>query len=180
MKRISLILIFISTFALALISIGCERDDICAETTATTPHLIIRFYDNSNPDETKNVRRLSVRGINDDGTEREDIIFNTDSDSIVLPLRFQDEGVPVVSKFILEKDTDLRLDEDTSTNSNIDIIEITTTPKFEYVSRACGYKSIFESTSLISEVDTNNWISSITIINTTIENENEAHINIFH
>jgi len=28
---------------------NCEKDDICAETTPTTPKLVIEFYDNANP-----------------------------------------------------------------------------------------------------------------------------------
>ena len=32
---------------------NCERDDICAEGTTTTPRLLIEFYDASNPDDFK-------------------------------------------------------------------------------------------------------------------------------
>ena len=37
---------------------NCEKDDICAETTPTTPKVIIEFYDASNPTVLKNVTFL--------------------------------------------------------------------------------------------------------------------------
>ena len=41
---------------------GCEKDDICDPTTATTPLLVIEFYDYSQPSLTKNVVNLKVTG----------------------------------------------------------------------------------------------------------------------
>lgn len=158
---------------------SCERDDICAEATVTTPHLIIRFYDVSSPEELKDARRLSVRGFDAEGNELDNIVFNTDTDSIVLPLRFQGE-VLTTSRFILEKDTDFGIDEDPLTDSNIDIINVNYTPEFVYVSRACGYKSIFTNVSINREPDTNNWILGSEIINTTIENEDQTHVILRH
>ena len=52
--------LFITFIALALIS--CERDDICAEATATTPRLLIEFYDVASPDDLKSVLRLTAYG----------------------------------------------------------------------------------------------------------------------
>ena len=59
MKKISLlilILILTSHFS-------CERDDICPETTPTTPRLIIDLHDFSNQEEKKNVLDLRVQGV---------------------------------------------------------------------------------------------------------------------
>ena len=172
------------SFVFLLIIIGtwsCERDDICAETTATTPHLIIRFYDISNPENLKQVRQLSARGFDADGNEIEQELFApANKDSIVLPLRFQNENIPTTSKFVLEKDTDYRLDEITTTASNRDVITVSYTPQFVYVSRACGYKSIFTNVSIIVEPDGDNWILSSEIVNPTIENETKAHIILRH
>ena len=86
----------------------------------------------------------------------------------------------MTTHFILEKDTNLRLDTDTSTDSNIDVIELTYTTEFVYVSRACGYKSIFNSLAITKDVDLDNWISSIEIVETTVENENTIHVRILH
>ncbi|OUR91082.1 hypothetical protein A9Q87_11445 [Flavobacteriales bacterium 34_180_T64] len=161
---------------LAAVIYSCEKDDICAETTVTTPHLLIDFFDINAPDEAKNVRLLTVIG--EDLTAP--IVFNSSTSSIALPLRFQDEDAITTTRFELIKDTDYDTDENETTASNTDVFEITYTPQFIYVSRACGYKSIFNDAQITIEQDTENWAISFDIINSTIENENEAHINIYH
>ena len=87
--------------------------------------------------------------------------------------------------YILEKETNFRLDEDGSTDSNIDILEITYTSEFQYVSRACGFKSIFTNLSVNIVSDGDNWITSSAlspaIIETqTLENENDVHVYLYH
>lgn len=155
---------------------GCERDDICPESTPTTPRLIIRFYDIGNSNETKNVRQLSVHG---EGIDT-DIIPNSNTDSIVLPLRIESEEVVTVSRFILKRDSDFDTDNDDTTISNSDTIEVSYSTQFVYVSRACGYKSIFNDLQITRENDADTWIFSTETTNTTIENEDAAHISIFH
>ena len=168
----------------SIVSLSCERDDICAETTQTTPHLIIRFYDINETEELKDVRLLTVSGIDENDNLLSEIVSNSTTDSIVVPLNFQEENTPTISRFALKKDTDLDSDandpDNTLTMSNTDIIEVTYTPQFIYVSRACGYKSVFELAGITREVDDNLWIINQTIINSTVENENAAHINIYH
>ncbi|MFC0604851.1 DUF6452 family protein [Winogradskyella pulchriflava] len=181
---------------------NCERDDICAESTTTTSRLIIEFYDTDNPEELKSVPNLTVYGeglITDENgsiiepTEASDkiitrhddddaYVFNITSNKIALPLRINDDlgNDFVISRFVLEKDTDLRLDDDGTTDSSTDIIEITYNTEFEYVSRACGYKSIFELLNITLDTGGDTWIDNIEIVETTINNENTVHVNIFH
>lgn len=170
---------------------GCERDDICAETTATTPRLLIEFYDVLSADDLKSVLRLTAYGeglvVDENGLEIEPtetsnatLLFNENSNSVALPLIIDTEEDLVTVRFVLEKFTNFRLDEDTITESNIDILEIKYTPEFVYVSRACGYKSIFNILDIDFESDANNWISRIAIDETIIENENTVHVRIFH
>lgn len=171
-----------SLFALLVIitGIGCERDDICAESTATTPHLIIRFYNVDEQEQTKQVRLLTVNGIDDSGNLLEDIITSVSTDSIVLPLKFGNEGIVSKTRFELKKDSDFDNDNNNTTFSNTDIIEVSYTPEFVYVSRACGYKSVFNNAQNTLIVDSDNWIASYEIINPTIDNENAAHIILYH
>jgi hypothetical protein len=182
---------------IALISISCERDDICAETTATTPRLLIEFYDASSTEDLKSVLRLTTYGeglvVDENGVQIQPILasnatllFNENSNSLALPLKIEIEEDPDFTKarFILEKDTNLRLDDNTTTDSNIDILEITYKSKFVYVSRACGYKSVFTELNMSLEggID-GEWISNIVIeetLDATIENENTVHVRIFH
>ena len=168
---------------MALSFLSCERDDICASTTSTTPRVIILFYDINNPETPKSVRQLSVYG---EGNEENLILPTTDTDSINLPLNFDTEDVPTSTRFVLKKDTDFDTDldddgnADETTVSNSDIIEISYTPEFVYVSRACGYKSVFNGAQISFDSDGDNWIITSDVLNETIENENAAHIIIYH
>jgi len=175
MKKFSLLVILI-----ILIGTSCERDDICAETTPTTPHIIITFYDINEQDNTKQVRLLTVNGVDPDGNVLENIVTNTSTDSIVLPLRFQNENIVTASRFELKRDSDFDTDTNNNTVSNTDVIVVSYTPEFVYVSRACGYKSVFNETQNTLILDTDNWIFSYEIINPTIDNENSAHIILYH
>ncbi|WP_299113861.1 DUF6452 family protein [uncultured Winogradskyella sp.] len=192
MKKLNIFILVVAT-----IIIGCERDDICAESTSTTPRLIIEFYDADSPDDLKNVPRLSAYGedlfIDESGvftppTEVSDAIveydnnflFNVNSNNIGLPLLIGNENELTTTRFVLEKDTNLRIDDDDSETSNIDIIEISYLPQFEYVSRACGYKSIFTELDIIIDSDGDDWINDIEIDVVSIENENTVHVRIFH
>jgi len=175
MKKFGLLIILI-----ILTSTGCERDDICAETTATTPHLIIRFYSVDDQDQTKQVRLLTVNGIDGSGNVLDEIVGSVSTDSIVLPLRFQDEGVISATRFQLKKDSDFDTDSNATTFSNTDEIVVSYTPEFIYVSRACGYKSIFNDLQNTLIIDSDNWIAGYNIIKPTVENENEAELILYH
>ncbi len=192
MKRKQFLLLFIF---LAIFS--CERDDICAESTSTTPRLIIEFYDVDSPEDLKNVPRISVYGeelfIDESGVftppiESSDsiveydgtVLFDVNSNTIGLPLLIGTEGDDVTIRFVLEKDTNLRIDDDPTATSNLDIIEISYIPQFEYVSRACGYKSIFTELDITIDSDGDDWIDDIEIDVVNIENENTVHVRIFH
>ncbi|HUH28072.1 DUF6452 family protein [Gelidibacter sp.] len=155
---------------------SCERDDICASTTPTTPHLIIRFYNINAISETKTVRRMDVTA---EGNPKF-IVSDKTTDSIVLPLKVDALDNLNTSRFVLTKDRDYDTDDDPNTVSNADIIEVKYTPELIYVSRACGYKSVFNNLSATRETDLSNWIIDIQVINDTINNENAAHINIYH
>ena len=190
---------------IAIALINCERDDICSAATETTPRLIIEFYDASDTEELLNVSRITVyrEGIftDEDGVTTEPIeesdkiikeyddedayVFNVNNNKIALPLLVGPEGQPPITvRYVLEKDTNLRIeDDDPLTNSNIDIIEITYNTEFVYISRACGYSSYFNSLGVLRETDTDQWIANIEIEETTqqsIKDENTTHVRIYH
>ena len=187
-----------SILFLALFILGCERDDICADGTPTTPQLLIDFFDATDTETVKSVTRLSVYAeilVTDDtgvitlpeSTSDATLLFNENSSSISLPLIIGNEDEETITRYFLEKDTNLRLDGDITTDSNIDILEIKYTPNFIYVSRACGFKSIFTELTAIDNAgdDAIKWIESITFSNTTeisitVENEDATHVQIFH
>ena len=69
-----------------------------------------------------------------------------------------------------------------SSDDNSDSVTFNYTRKTEYVSRACGYKTLFtlNSTNPITVTpDSDNWIQSVVVSQPNIENENETHIKIY-
>ncbi len=167
-----------------LITGSCERDDICSNDTSTTPRLFIEFRDINNQDELKPVRRLRVIGIDEAGVPIDTLsIEETDPSSVLLPLRVLEQGTLTTTRYILEKNSDLADDDDDTTNSEQVIIEIRCTGNFVYVSRACGYKSVFDfglNGSFIITNNPDNWALNSEIVNDFIENEDEAQVYIYH
>lgn len=174
---------------------NCERDDICAETTATTPRLSIEFFDAASSEDTKSVPRLTLYGeglvTDENGEEIEPtvasdatIVFNTNVTSAFLPLKIEtnDESF-ITTRYILEKDTNLRLDTSSENDSNKDILEISYQTEFVYVSRACGYKSRFTNLIVTILLDEDNWLSTVEVVGgleALIENEDTVHVRINH
>jgi Family of unknown function (DUF6452) len=166
MKKITVLLLF--TFAFY----SCEKDDICAESTPTTPKLIIRFYDISNQEDTKSVTGLKVTSFDDNNVEVDISNLNIlTTDSINLPLRTDVD----LTKFVLYKDY-----VDDVAIGNPDTVTIRYEREDVYVSRACGFKTIFKNLSFSFENDSDNWIVNDEIINSIIDNETTAHVKIFH
>ena len=166
----------IALFLVCLVFMTCEKDDICPEETATTPRLIVRFYDALIRENTKSVSGLFVYGINDaDETVFFKNVSISTTDSIAIPLRTDID----VTKLVFHKDL---VDTSDLLVGNPDTIDMKYKREDVYVSRACGYKATFTNLETDFIIDTDNWISSIDIVaeNNTIENENAAHINIYH
>lgn len=158
---------------LLMVFSGCEKDDICSDTTPTTPRLVIEFYDVTNLTQTKNVSNLVLKtnGVS------ETILFNAVS-KIYVPF---DTTTDTVQFQLIQNggDTD-------TTNDNIDNITMNYTRTTQYVSRACGYKLNFvlNPTNGFSFTDaTPNdglWIQTMGISETTITNENEVHVKLYY
>ena len=160
--------IFILLFSFSIVAlISCERDEICID--AITPHLTLRFYDSDNPETKKSVNGLivvsEINGIMD-------TINIQPKDSIALPLNVYNTQ----TTFILTKNsTD-------PTTLNRDKLIVSYEVENVFVGRSCGYKSIFKNVDYtIEDVDSDGfWIKSKEIISEHIENENNAHLKIFH
>ncbi len=147
--------------------LGCTRDDICAETTATTPKLIIVFNDFVNPTERKTVPNLTVRTTD---TNQTVVINATATDSIAIPLRTAADFTRY--EFIRDDNTINALSEAYRFGYNREEL---------YVNRACAFKTVYSNLDAIEDDEgTNDWILNVQIENQTVENELEAHITIFH
>ena len=161
---------------------SCEKDDICAEGTPTTPSLIVEFYDKDNRTVLKPVTnfRYSVGGAEADTLpgapdpsplERIEVPLRTDATSTQWYFRL---STPVTN----------------GVNLNTDIITFNYTTNEIYVSRACGYKTNFtlnpdtneNPTPVFEDVPEADglWIQDVSLEQPNIENENEVHVKIYY
>lgn len=182
-KIISLLLLF--TFGLS----SCEKDDICDPDTPTTPRLVITFYDINNSTVLKEVDDLMVIG---EG-KTEGIIFNetatdttqylANSSSISIPLRTDVDSTTYT--FVLDSQND------NAAAINSDQITFNYARNTVYVSRACGFKTIFtlnprsEGPPATTPYDLTDpegdgfWMRRINVKNYNVELENETHIEVY-
>ncbi|WP_159023467.1 DUF6452 family protein [Formosa sp. L2A11] len=175
---------FIIILLLAFCFLGCERDDICSNDTETTPKLIIRFYDVTNPnaDESLDVTNLVVQGVGNDEVLSDYNIVATDS--IAIPLKTTDTitQYSLYEEYILDDNDTPDDDSDDTVTGNEDIITITYNVEEVYVSRACGYKTVYNNVSINLESDSDNWIQLIQSVddNQSVEDETEQHFKFYH
>jgi hypothetical protein len=163
MKKIVLLLLLTITFS------SCEKDDICAE--ETTPRLVLEFYDISNPSNLKSVLNLKVTG-----EGQTELGTYNGVNKVELPLDIIND----TTKY------SLILNSVSSTGSNEDSLQFNYIRQNVFVSRACGYKTIFELNATPNGVIKTDaatpdgfWIQDINIVTTNIETENETHIKIY-
>ena len=156
-------------FFLTLLS--CERDEICLE--EITPKLIIRFYNENIPSEFKSVVLLKVNIEGIDGDYSNETITAL-TDSIAIPLQVADNR----TRFILT----LQGIESEGTEDNLDTISLIYTQEDVFISRACGYKTIFNEAGASLINDDDNWIKGLEVKNDPLQiiDENAAHIKIYH
>jgi hypothetical protein len=159
-KKLTTILVVLLGFTL----ITCEKDDIC--TDDTTPNLIIEFYKQGVTTPTlKPVTKLKINV-----TNFSDLAFDGVS-KISIPLKTSVNETTF--NFTLNgSDTD-------TSDDNLDVLKFSYTREDEFVSGACGYKTNFYTLEKNLTTDADNWIKAITIIQPTIENEDETHIKIY-
>ena len=163
---------FICLFLIVIFS--CEKDDICSDTTQTTPRLVIEFYDLRSPDEVLKVPGLYAVGLDTGGIEVP--IYNevvTTRSSISLPLKTDQ----IETEFILYKSYDLV---DGVISGNPDTIKVTYDTENVYVSRACGYKTNFNILTFGITTNSDQWMNISEILITEITNENDIHVKILH
>lgn len=155
---------------------SCERDDLCDENTPTTPRMIVEFRDLIISDNLKNVTGLRIEDF-EDATRVLSGYNNVTEDQMILPLKTDIDNMETgITSFRVYKNYG-----DTALENN-DIITIEYSTKEIYVSRACGYKTIFENVEIIIENDGDNWMefAEPENDNQSVINEDEIHFTIRH
>lgn len=147
---------------------ACEKDDICIDND--TPLVIIRFYDQEDTTELKEVPGLVVRGIGDTGL-LDTLDFET-LNPIELPLRVDAN----MTSFILSR----RLTADSE--AEIDTLVFSYSPKEVFASRACGYIVNYDSLDVTvpPAPEDSLWIQRITLETRSITISDTTHVKIFH
>ncbi len=179
MKKIVALLLIVFSFT----SSSCEKDDICDANTPTTPRLVIDFYNRSNPTIKKMVTNLKVIG---DG-KTDGVVFNpnatgegqylTSGSTISIPLKTDANSTKFT--FILNSgDPNPAL-------TDTDQLTFNYTRENIFVSRACGFKTVFTLDPINPILQTAipatkaKWMQAISVEKSNIANENETHIKVF-
>lgn len=172
MKKIILLVL-----AIAFTFTSCEKDDICDANTITTSRLVISFYDINNPTVLKSVSDLKIigEGMTEGVTFDGSTLIN--GSTVSIPLKTDADATTF--RFILNYG-----------NSNPALVNEDNL-KFNYsranifVSRACGFKTEYTLDPTTPYIHTDaavadqKWIQYIAVKKSTINNENETHLEIY-
>ncbi|MFY9242647.1 MAG: DUF6452 family protein [Polaribacter sp.] len=142
-------------FASIFIISACEKDDFCTQ-NPVTPKLILRFYDATSRNNIKSASGLYVWA-----DTKDSLYVNISTDSLVIPLNSNtNQTIYNIAK-----------------GNIVEQFTINYTPENKYVSRSCGFKVIFNQATYTAN---NTWFSDISVVSSTIDNQNKAHVQIFH
>ncbi|TVZ51833.1 DUF6452 family protein [Dokdonia sp. Hel_I_53] len=162
-----LILLFL--LIIGLLHTSCERDDICAATTQTTPLLRIEFYDANNISILKAPTNLEITTAVEGG----DTLALVNTSSVAIPLNTSVDQLVYSFKI-----NSLEVDED---EENTDDLAISYIRQEDFVSSACGFRVIYNDLEITRDaLNDGNWIQDIDILNTIIDNDTITHVTIFH
>ena len=146
--------------------LNCEKDDICIQDIQETPVLILLMLDSEDNNTRKSPLGFRIRAI---GTEN--ILTQSNGDSIPLPLNTQEKVTQF--EFILNEGND---------NENIDTLQINYQRIDQFINRACGYRAnfILQQPSITLLNPGNDWIKGYIILKDTITDEKAAHLGILY
>ncbi len=176
MKRLIASIAVLLTIAIYLIS--CEKDDLCADGTPTTPGMVVEFYKAGN----SVVNPVTNFVIYEQGSAKRDTL-PPGTTKWAFPLRTDADEVTWALEY-----NSIASNNDTIKNTDLFTIRYTRTQT--YVSRACGYKTTFTllpatqgqpNPSVEDTVPADGaFIEGDPIVVTpNIENENEVHVQIY-
>jgi len=172
MKKIITVITFL------LLAISCEKDDICTTANADTAHLKIKFYDQLDQETLKPVTNLLIVGI--DNALSYGIESTRDSISIPLRILKNNTSYKLIKDYAINDNATPGDTSDDFATGNEDVIVLNYKNEELFISKACGFKNVFNDVNFGFTDDTDNWILSSTVITNKIETEDNAHVHIFH
>ena len=146
--------------------LNCERDDICIQDIKETPDLILLMLDSEDNNTRKSPLGFKIRAIGS-----ENILIQSNGDSIPLPINTQEKVTQF--EFILNEGND---------NENIDTLQINYQRIDQFINRACGYRAnfILQQPAITLLNPGNDWIKGYIILKDTITDEKAAHLGILY
>lgn len=157
---------------MAMCFVSCEKDDICI--AGDTPMMRISFIDVVDLTTEKAPQRLLIVG-KDKTTPITTISPGSSSiTEALIPL------IPNTNQTSFYLVTNASIDGEGNVSGNIDELIFSYTPNPTFISKACGYIVSYENLISIITPDTDNWIKNTEVLNATISNEDEVHLNIYH
>ncbi|WBL24488.1 DUF6452 family protein [Zunongwangia sp. HGR-M22] len=174
-----------------LLFAGCQRDDICPESTDITPMLVINFFDASSLEPRPSVN-LTIREV---GRETIDTLYYRENrQSITIPLRTDRDSTKyefVQNGLIFDENGDPGTELNENNETNTDVITFNYSREEEYINRACSFKVNFLNVNYLTEGgDDGRWISRMTLLVEDIRTDNfnnpendpdanTAHLNLY-
>lgn len=155
---------------------SCEKDDICAEDTPTTPGLVVEFYKEGTS--VTNTVQNFVYYV--PGSPKRDTLAS--GTKITLPLRTDLDEVIWALEYNTVSSGGIKY-------TKTDLFTVKYTRKNSYVSRACGYKTTFtlnadtqqDPNPFLSDIESPEdlYIEDVVVVTPNIETENEVHVKIY-
>lgn len=164
------ILLIITYLLMNTFIVGCQKDDLCDGSQPTIPRMQVSFVDIANTQESKPVASIAVTTtLNTDvPLDESGSLSLSNVSAISLPLNPNSNQIEYVFKV-----------DDGSTIST-DTIMVTYTLKEIYINRACGYLLNFENLDASLIPGNSPWIINEEVVNNSINNNEDIHLEIRH
>lgn len=167
MRKFAQFLILSLSFVLIT---SCEKDDICI--AGDTPKLRIGFYDSNDTASAKEPTDLVILGRDKTTTLSKMVPFDNEGYELLIPLNPSEES----SSYYFVKNATVV---DGVLSGELELLTISYNLNAVYLSKACGFIANYEQLSISRELD-QSWIQNIRIENSSVTNENEVHVKIYH
>lgn len=165
-KFAQLLILMISVFSLS----SCEKDDICI--AGDTPKLRIGFYDTNNRSQAKEPQDLLIIGMDKSTILSTMVPADNEGFELLIPLNPSEEA----TSYYFVQNAELI---DGTLSGAVELIEISYNIKAQYISKACGFIANYEQLSM-QQQSVPSWIQEISVEQTSVINENEVHVKIYH
>jgi len=149
---------FLWLLAVVMLAVACERDDLCLTKPAVP--LNVAFAD----DTTEEPKALELTVLVDGDT----LVPWQVSDTLALPLPVKGDSI----RYLFVKRDSL--------TENADEIKVFFTPRDTFVSKACGFITVYENVDVQPVNDADVWIKRVELLENKCVTDTITHVKIYH